>query len=55
MLGNFKCVLSSADIFQKIIFEKFISEITSVSNSLDPDQAGHFVDPDLGRVPDKKG
>ena len=40
ILHNF---LSSADLFQKMI-----SAIPSVSNSLDPDQARHFVGPDLG-------
>ena len=35
--------LSSADFFQNQL-----SRIPSVSNILDPDQAGHFVGPDLG-------
>ena len=30
------------------VFEKIISAIPSVSNSLDPEQAQHFVGPDLG-------
>ena len=35
-------------IFFKInIFRKILSGISSVSNNLDPDQAGHFVRPDL--------
>ena len=40
----FYAFLSSADFFFKInVFEK------RVFNSLDPDQAGHFVRPDLGQ------
>ena len=31
----------------KLTFPKNISKIISASNSLDPDQAGHFVVPDL--------
>ena len=38
----------SADNFQNQLFRKILSEIPSVSNSLDPDQARHFVGPDLG-------
>ena len=30
------------------LFRKTLSGIPSVSNSLDPDQAPHFVGPDLG-------
>ena len=30
-----------------ILFEK-IKNTTNISNSLNPDQAGHFVGPDLG-------
>ena len=45
MLGNFSCFLF-ADFF-KIFFRIIFSEIPSVSNSLDPDQARHFVVPDL--------
>ena len=40
--------LSSADFFQNHFFEKILSGKPSVSNSLDPDQALHFVGPDLG-------
>ena len=42
MLGNVACIyilFLSADIF---------SETIRVSNSLDPDQARHFVGPELG-------
>ena len=50
LLGNFACFffLSSAD-FSELTFSKssFTNTIT-VSNSLDPDQARHFVGPDLG-------
>ena len=49
MLGNFSCVLSSADFFFKMIFPKNYFRITiRVSNSLDPDQARPFVGPNLG-------
>ena len=34
--------------FSKITFSKNISEISSVLNSLDPDQAQHLVGPSLG-------
>ena len=47
MLGNFSFFLSSADIFQHFSEYSFGSGIM-VSNSLDPDQAGHSVGPDLG-------
>ena len=41
--------LSSADFFSKSTFSKNCSRNTiRVSNSLDPDQAGHFVGPGLG-------
>ena len=43
--------LSAADFFSKSIkiFEKKFENFTiRVSNSLDPDQAGHYVEPDLG-------
>ena len=41
--------LSSADIFQYYFFSKYsFRNNIRVSNSLDPDQAGHFVGPDLG-------
>ena len=51
MLGNLQTFLSSADFFFKIQMYTF-SKITfkntiRVSNSLDQDQAGHFVGPDL--------
>ena len=49
MLGNFSCVLLSADFFQDLFFRKILSEeILSVSNNLDPYQAQHFIGPDLG-------
>ena len=41
-------VLSSGDFFQNQLFRKIISGIPSMSNSLDSDQARHFVRPDLG-------
>ena len=40
---------SSADCFSNLCFKKILPGIPSVSNSLDPDQDGHFVGPDLGR------
>ena len=46
ILGNF---LSSADFFQNQLFEKNSFRNTiRMSNSLDPDQARRFVEPDLG-------
>ena len=50
MLGNFECfLLSSADFFSDQLFPKksFMNSF-SMSYSLDPDQARHFVGPDLG-------
>ena len=38
-------VLLPADLFQNQLFKK---NSFRVSNGLDPDQAGHFVGPDLG-------
>ena len=42
--------LTSVDFFFKLTFSKKKSfrNIIGVSNCLDPDQAGHFVRPDLG-------
>ena len=40
----FHALLSSADYFPNHLFRK----ILSLSNRLDPDQARHFVGPDLG-------
>ena len=51
MLGNFVCFFCSLLIFFKIsFFEKNLSGIASVSNSLDPDQARVIVKPDLGQI-----
>ena len=49
MLGNFAYSFLSADIFfQNQLFRKIsFRNTTRVSNSLDPDQARHFVRPDL--------
>ena len=49
LLGNSAWFfLSSADIFFKVdFFEKFFQNFIRVSNNLDPDQARHFVGPDL--------
>ena len=46
MLGDFACFFLSIFFF-KINFSKILSGIPSVSYSLDPDQARHFVGPDL--------
>ena len=46
---NFNAFLSSVDFLFKInFFQNILSEIPSVSNSLDPDQDGCSVGPDLG-------
>ena len=42
------CFLSSNFSKAIIISRKFLTQIPSVLNSLDPDQARHFVWPDLG-------
>ena len=47
LMGNFACFLLSADFSQNLFFNSFRITIR-VSNSLDPDQAQHFVEPDLG-------
>ena len=48
-MGNVLCFLSSADFFKVNFFEKFFQEhYQSVKQFLDPDQARHFVGPDLG-------
>ena len=49
ILGNFSCILSSADFFSKLIFQKNSFRNTiRMSNSLDPDQVRQIVGPDLG-------
>ena len=40
--------LLSADLFKNRLFKKNLLRMTSVSNSLDPDHAQHFVRPDIG-------
>ena len=48
MIGNFSIYLSSAVFFFKSSLKKtMLSEISSVSNSLDPNKARHFIGPDL--------
>ena len=48
-LGNFYAFLSSADLFQnQFFFKTSFRNTIRVSNKLDPDQARHFVGPDLG-------
>ena len=48
LLGNIACFFLSAEFFQKTTFSKnSLRNIIRVSNSLDPDQAGHSVGPDL--------
>ena len=39
---------SSSDFFQHQLFQKILSALIRVSNSLDPDQDIHSVGPDLG-------
>ena len=41
-------LLLSVDFFQDQLFENPFRNTIRVSNSLDPDQAQHFVRPDLG-------
>ena len=50
LLCNFHVFLSSADIFQNLLFEKFFQGYCTirVSNSLESDQARLYVGPDLG-------
>ena len=49
MLCNFQNTTSSVDLFSKTrVFKTILSRKSSVSNSLDPDQARLFVGPDLG-------
>ena len=45
----FRAFLTSADFFKINFFEKFFQEYHQSVNSLDPDQAGHSVGPDLGQ------
>ena len=44
----FHAFLSSADFFKITFFRKSFRNTIRVSNSLNPDQAQHFVGPDLG-------
>ena len=44
MRGNFACFF----FFRMLIFKKSFRNTIRVSNSLDPDQAGHFIGPDVG-------
>ena len=46
VLGNWHAFSLSADFFSKSTLSK--NSFIRVSNSLDPDQARHFVEPDLG-------
>ena len=46
MLGNLGCFMASA--FQTYVFPNILSEISSVSNSLDQNHPQHSVGPDLG-------
>ena len=49
MLGNFVCFLVVYGFFFKLTFsKKSFRNTIRVSNSSDPDQARHFVGPDLG-------
>ena len=40
-------LMSSANFFSKLTFQKILSGTLSVLNSSDPDQDRHFVGPDL--------
>ena len=43
------CVLPPTDFFsQNNLFRNFLIRMPSVSNSLDQDQVGHFIESDLG-------
>ena len=49
MLVNFARFLSSVEVLLKTnIFNNIIQKKLSVSNSVDPGQAQHFIGPDLG-------
>ena len=48
MLGSFCIFLSSADFSKSSFSKNSFRNIIRVSNSLDPDQARHFVGPDQG-------
>ena len=48
MLGNFSYFLSSADFSKSHFSKDSLWNTIRVSNSLDPDQARHFVKHDLG-------
>ena len=48
MLGNFNVRCRLLIFFKVNFFEKFFREYQQDVNSLDPDQAQHFVGPDLG-------
>ena len=45
MLGNFACFFVVCGFLLNQLFQKNLSVIPSVSNSLNPDQARHFVGP----------
>ena len=48
---NFSTFLSSADVFQnQLLRKKKIQKYHQISKRLDPDQARHFVGPDLGPI-----
>ena len=49
MLGNFSCILSSADFCSKLTFSKrFFHDIIKVSIKVGQEQARQFVGPGLG-------
>ena len=48
MMGNFAYFLSSADFSKFNVLKNVCMNNSRVSNSLDPNQARHFVRPDLG-------
>ena len=48
MLFNFSCFRCLLTYFKIDFFKNSFSDTIRVLNSLDPDQDGHFVGPDLG-------
>ena len=48
ILGNFACFFYLLMFFKFNFFEKFFHEYHQSVKNLDPDQAQHFVGPDLG-------
>ena len=49
MLGNWACFFVVCDFFKIKFFDFFFRNTIKMSDSLDPDQARHFVGLDLGQ------